>query len=197
MDHHDVVLLGKGHQLLIKFPVGQGADRVGRVADHHHLGLAGDFGVDGVKIDQKAVLLPQRDGDQLHPCHQRPKAEDRVARVGHQHQVAGVAEGEGHMGDALLGAVDALDLLRGQFHPIAAAVPALHCLDHLRQVAQGVVVVFRLLGGIDQRLADVGLRLKIRGAHRQVENLPALGHQLLAAALQFLENIGPKLLHAA
>ena len=128
----DIVGLGKGDELVVELIRSSDAYRVGGIGYHHHLGSVCQFWVHSVQIGKVAVLLLQRVVDDFCPTQGWAHLKDGVARVRHQHHIPGVTQSPADVGQPLLGAVDALDLLRGQFHPIAAAVPALHRLDHLR-----------------------------------------------------------------
>jgi hypothetical protein len=103
----------------------------------------------------------------------RPVDVDRVARIGHQHGVAGVERRERQVGDALLGA-DGDDRLRIgiQIDVVARLVPvadrASQPHDALRyRIAVGVGT----LHALDQLFHDVPRRRLIRIAHAEVDDV--------------------------
>ena len=197
VDNDDVVLPGESNELFIEGPGRRHAHGVGRVGHHHHLGLPGQLRVDGVQVRQVAVLRPQLVIRDFRAAEHGTHFKDGVAGVGHQHHVAGVADGQADVGQPLLGAVDGHDLILLQLHAVAGAIPVLHGLQQLGQLRQGVFVVLRGPGGVTQGLHHVGRGLKVRGADGQVVHLPARGLHLPAFLVQHAENTGLELVHPA
>ena len=129
VEDHDVIFLSEGHQLLVEGLGRRHRDGVHGVGDHHHLRLSGHGRVDGGEVGEVVILRQKRIADGFRAAEHGSHLEDGVARIRHQHHVAGVADRPADVGDALLGAVDGHDLIPGKLHLVAAAVPVLHRLQ--------------------------------------------------------------------
>ena len=78
------------------------------------------------------------------------------------------------MAHALLASIDAHHLIRRDGHAEPPLVVAAHGVQQLRQVPQAVLPVVLVLGCVHERLLHMGRGLKVRRAHRQVEQGAAL-----------------------
>ena len=140
--HHDVVLLGERHNLLIEFASGTSASgHVGIVCPHefhprqvHCLQL--------LKVRLPAVALQEVVVHNLLTQNLAQRSVGGVARIRHQHLVARVAQGEGYVQDALLAADEGLNLSgRVEFHPIPTLVESCHRLSQFWDSHRGLIAV--------------------------------------------------------
>ena len=197
VQHDDVVLLGKGDQLFIESVRRHRGGGVIRVRDDHQLGSARVGRVNGVKIDQIAVLLFQGHIDKLRPRHARPARKRRIARVRHEHRIARVCHRQADMRQPLLRAQQGRDLGFGvQRHAVAPCIPLRGRLLQRIGVADCVDVIFRVSRGLGQRLADMRHGRDIRRAHAQVDHTAAGALLRLFAREQLRKNAVAKLFHS-
>jgi hypothetical protein len=171
----DVVLLRKRHDALEEGQVHALRRRVGREAEHHHLGL-GVAAADGaLQLGEEVDLAADRDGADVRPGDDGAIDVDGVAGVGHQHGVAAVQGRQHQMGQALLGAYGDDGLGVGvDVDAIAALVPvgdgAAQARDALAgRVAMGVGPQRDLVELGD----DVGRRGPVGVAHAHVDDVLA------------------------
>ena len=129
------------------------------IVEPHHLGGPGHVGGYGIQFRQPPVALVQGHYVTLRSGEHSADAIDRISRVGHQGDVAGVQEAEGGMADALLGPDQGENLGVGvELDAEAIVVPFGYGPAHLRQsVGLGVAVVGRILR-CRQQTVDDGLR---------------------------------------
>ncbi|MDF9864667.1 hypothetical protein M2437_003649 [Methylorubrum pseudosasae] len=123
---------------------------------------------------------------------------DRVARVRHQHHVAGRGDRLGHVGEALLRAERRHHLrVRVEAHPEAALVVAgLGAAQAGNALGGGVAVGARLAGGLDELLDDVARRVEIGIAHAEIDDVGAAGSGGGLDPVHLLEDVRRKALDA-
>ena len=176
MDDEQVMLTGKGDNLLVDFGRAHRAHRVGGQRHDHVLGTIGHFGIDARHIGQVIMLGNQRIVFELGIGDLGTRLKDRVARVGNQNGVTRIEQRQAQMAHALLRAVARLHHGRRDARNAKAALVVIaHGLLKLGQIAQGILPHLGVLGGLDQRLDHVIVRLKVRRAHAHVVNGLALG----------------------
>ena len=195
MNDDNVVFLCKSDQFLIKGIVGRGTDRIGRIRNHHHLCLFRRLLRNIGKFRQEAVFLIQRIFDNLGTAQERAHLKNRVAGVGHQHHITGIAQCPADMGHGFLGTVHGHDLLRIQLHAKPSVVKILHGFQQRRALHQRILVVLRLAGRFRQRLHHMRCRFEIRGTHGKIVNGSSLGQQLIFLLIQYCENSFLKGIH--
>ena len=192
MDDADVVFAREGHQIVVKGARGHRAHGIGGEGDDHHLRPARNFLVDGGKVGQIAAFLVQRVIGHLRAAQRGADGEDGVAGVGHEHDVAGVAQRHGDVGDALLRAVHAHHFIFRQRDAVAPRVPALHRLRKFRQIAQRVLVILRVERRLRGRRADMFGHGKVRRAHGKVAHPLAARKPLPFQVFEDVEDVGLK-----
>mmetsp|Transcript_2839 Transcript_2839/g.7339 ORF Transcript_2839/g.7339 Transcript_2839/m.7339 type:complete len:399 (+) Transcript_2839:976-2172(+) len=169
----DVVLLGQRHHALEEAEVHALRRRVGREAEHHHLGL-GVAAADGLlQLDEEVHLARHRNRADVGPGDHRAIDVDGVAGVGHQHRVATVQRGQHQVGQALLGADGDDGLAVGvDRHAVAALVPMRDRAAQPRDALAGRVAVG--IGPL-RDLVELGDDVRWRGpigvAHAHVDDV--------------------------
>ena len=124
--------------------------------------------------------------------HQKAEGMDRIARIGHQHDVARRGDRLRHVGEAFLGAERGDDLGLGiELHAEAALVigglRAAQARDALRgRIAVGARLAERLLELFD----DMGRRRQIRIAHAEIDDVGARIARRRLGAVDLLEHVG-------
>ena len=178
MDEQNLMCIAEIHDLLVQLRAAHAAHRVGRQGYDHHLGLIGHIVGDLLHIGQEVMLFGQVVVVRHAAAQLDTGNEHRVAGVRQQHHIAVVQQGKAHVAHAVLAAVKAHDLVRGNaVHIKAALVISAHGIQQFRQVPQGILPVFAHHGGIAQCLLDVRHRLKVRGTDRKIVQLFALCFQ--------------------
>lgn len=100
-DNH-IVPLGKSDSL---FKEGKRRDRRYRIigiVQNHEASAFGHLFRYGIQIGQKSVFCPQRHGVWLRTCQMNAAGINRVAGIGHQHDVSGIGPGKGKMSQTVL-----------------------------------------------------------------------------------------------
>ena len=171
--HQDAVLFGEGDQVLVEVEARHIGGRIGGVTDDQRDRLRN-------RMDDRAFhrLEELRCRLRWHRAdgaarHQEAEGVDRVARIGHQHDVAGRGDRLGDVGKALLGAERGDDLrFRVELHAEAAVV-----IGRLRAAQSGdaargrIAVGARLAEGLLHLLDDVRGRRQIGVAHAEVDDV--------------------------
>jgi hypothetical protein len=134
----------------------------------------------------------------LPPAIRKPKSVDQVARVRHQHQVAGRRDGLRHVGEAFLGAERGDDLRFGiELHAKAAAIIGGLRLAQAGNAARGRIAVgARLADRFLELVDDVLGRRQVRVAHAEIDDVGALDARAGLRPIDDFENIGRQALDA-
>lgn len=134
----------------------------------------------------------RRNGTDHTARHQEAEGVDRIARIGHQHDVARAGDGLRHVGEALLRAERGHDLgLRVELHVEATLIIVrLGAAQASDTLGGGVAVGARLAGGLDKLLDDMLRRWKVGIAHAEVDDVHALGALGCLDLVDLFENIG-------
>jgi len=192
----DLVTRGEADRLLEERARGDRRRGVVRIVEPQELRAPRDLVGDGAQVGEEAVLATQRHAVRDAAVEVRPDVIDRVARVGHQHDVARIDEGDRHVGDALLRA-DERDHLRGRVEPNAVA--ALH--PPRRRLAKGgeaLVVGVAMVLRVARRLAEAGDDVRrggrVRVADAQVDEIDPARRHFPLQAVDLGEEIGRKAL---
>lgn len=133
--------------------------------------------------------------DNLGTAQERAHLKNRVAGVGHQHHITGIAQCPADMGHGFLGTVHGHDLFRIQLHAKPSVVKILHGFQQRRALHQRILVVLRLAGRFCQCLHHMRCRFEIRGTNRKIVNGSSLGQQLIFLLIQYCENSFLKGIH--
>ena len=129
-----------------------GGGRIVGVVQPEQLGALADVGRNGGEVRQPGVPGRQRQHVGLAVGHDGARRVGRVPRVGGEHHLPRVDEGEGRVADAVLGAQRRQDLpLRVELHSEAVAVPV---GDRRPQCGQPEVGRIAVVGGIRRRLLE-------------------------------------------
>ena len=178
MNDQQIVLAGKGDNLLVDLGRAHRADRVRGQRHDHVLGTIGNLGIDTRHIGQVIMLGNQRIVFELGIGDLRTRFKDRVARIGNQNGVTRIEQGQAQMAHALLRAVARLHHRRRNARNAKAALIVIaHGLLEFGQVAQGILPHLGILGGLCERLDHMAVRLKVGRAHAHVVNGLALSLQ--------------------
>ena len=123
---------------------------------------------------------------------------DRVARVRHQHDVAGSGDRHREVGEPLLGAEGGDHLGLGvELHPEAAGVVAgLGAAQAGDALRRRIAVGARALHRLDQLVDDVAGRVHVGVAHAEVDDVHALGAVLRLQPVDLGEDVGRQALDA-
>ena len=178
MNDQQVVLAGKGDDLLVDLGRAHRADRVGGQRHDHILGAIGHLGIDTRHIGQVIMLGNQRIVFELGIGDLGTRLKDRVARIGNQNSVARIEQGQAQMAHALLRAVARLHHgRRNARNAKATLIVIAHGLLEFGQVTQGILPHLGILGCLRERLDHMAVRLKVGRAHAHVVNGLALSLQ--------------------
>ena len=178
MNDQQIMLAGKGDNLLVDLGCAHRADRVGGQRHDHILGTIGNLGIDARHIGQVIMLGNQRIVFELGIGDLGTRLKDRVARIGNQNGVTRIEQGQAQMAHALLRAVARLHHRRRNARNAKAALIVIaHGLLEFGQVAQGILPHLWILGCPRERLDHVVVRLKVGRAHAHVVNGLALSLQ--------------------
>lgn len=156
-----------------------GADRVVGVGYHDVLGPAGDVLGDLVKFRKEIILLPELVKIQLGAAEISPHLKDRIAGIGQQDHIAGIAQGQAQMSHALLGTGDGDNLIGGDLHIKTFLIIIFYRLMKFREIPESVMILFRILGRLHQGLTYMVKHGEVRCAHRQIVNLLSAGQKFL------------------
>ena len=192
------MLLRERHELLVEVEIGDVRGRVRRIADHHRDRLRDRVGDGALEDREKLRRRIGRHRADHAAGHQEAEGVDRIARVGHQHDVARRGDRLRDVGEAFLGAERGDDLGVGiELHAEAARVigglRAAQAGDALgRRIAVGARLAERLLHLLD----DVSRRRQVRIAHAEIDDVGAgvAGHRL--GAIDRFEHVGRQTLDA-
>ena len=195
MDEHQIVLCRPPHQPLIESLRRTFADRIHGIGNDHELRPVRRFGK-RLQIRHIAVLFRQRIGFQNRARKGGADSENRITGIRHQHHIPLITEGESHMGNSLLRAVDRHDFIRHELHPVAPPVTPDHSVCKRRQILQGILVVFRILCGLYHRIHHFLSGRKIRRTHGQIVHLPPLCQERFLLLVQNLKNSFLVILHS-
>ncbi len=101
-DHPQAVRAGEGDDLLVEGEIGDISGRVGRIADHQHLGLG--HGVAHRPVEDVEEVRAGRGRDRADRGAGDDEAElvDRIGGIGREHDVAGRGDRLGEVGEPLL-----------------------------------------------------------------------------------------------
>ena len=124
--------------------------------------------------------------------HQEAEGVDRVARVGHEHDVARRGDRLRHVGEALLGAERGDDLaVRIELHAEAAAVIGGLGAPQPGDAARGGIAVgARPADRLDQLVEDMLRRRQVGIAHAEIDDVGAAGARRRLQAVHLLEHVG-------
>ena len=175
--HHDVVPAGEVHQFLVSLTAGVGSGRhVGIVGPHEFYARQVAL-FQGVEVRLPPVLGFQVVVGDFLPEQFAERGIGGVARIGYQHAVAGVGQGQRDMQDAFLGTDERLYLaVRVQVHIVPPFVEISHGLAQLRNAHGGLVTVYvGFLGFGAQRLDGLWRRRHVRASDGQADDVLALG----------------------
>ena len=178
MNDQQIVLAGKGDNLLVDLGRTHRADRVRGQRHDHIFGTISNLGIDTRHIGQVIMLGNQRIVFELGIGDLGTRLKDRVAWIGNQNGVTRIEQGQAQMAHALLRAVARLHHRRRNARNAKAALIVIaHGLLEFGQVAQGVLPHLGILGCLRERLDHVVIRLKVGRAHAHVVNGLALSLQ--------------------
>ena len=192
------MLLGEGDEVAIEIERGDAGGRVRRIADD-----------DGDRLRDRVVDRPlerrEESGRGLarHRAddaarHEEAEGVDRVARIRHQHHVAGRRDRLRHVGEALLGAEGGDHLRVGiELHAETALVIAGLGPAQPGDALRGRVAVgARLAGGLAQLGDHVRRRREVRVAHAEVDDVGAARPRRRLDAVDLLEDVRRQALDA-
>ena len=178
MNNQQIVLAGKGDNLLVDLERAHRANRVRGQRHDHILGTIGHLGIDTRHIGQVIMLGDQRIVLELGIGDLGTRLKDRVARIGNQNGVTRIEQSQAQMANALLRAVARLHHGRCNARNAKATLIVIaYGLLEFGQVAQGVLPHLGILGCLCERLDHVAVRLKVGRAHAHVVNGLALSLQ--------------------
>ena len=167
------MLLGEGDEVLVEIEARHIGGRVGRIADHHR-GRLRDR-VDDRAFQRVEEIRRRLRRHRAHGAarHQEAEGVDRVARIGHQHDVARRGDRLRHIGKAFLGAQRGDDLGFGiELHAEAALVIFRLRQPQLGNAARGRIAVgARLAQRLLELLDDMGGRRQIGIAHAEIDDV--------------------------
>ena len=192
MDDHEVVLPGEVHHPHEEVAVHAERRRVVREGQDQELGLRPSQPRRLLEPGEEVVTRDQGHRAQVAVGDDHRVGVDRIGRVGDEHPVPRLEDGEGQMGQALLGADRGDRLGFGiELHAVPLAVPG---GDGLAQPGdppgRRVAVVARVPGRLTELVDDVLGRALIRIPHAQVDDVLTLGPRLALQVVDDREDIG-------
>ncbi len=180
--NEDAVLLRERHELLVEIEIGHVRGRIRRVAHHHRDRLRDRVGDGALEDGEKLRRRIRRHRADDAAGHQESEGVDRVARVGHQHDIARRGDRLRDIGEAFLGAQRGDDLGVGvELHPEAARIiSGLRAAQPGNALRRGIAVGARLAERLLHLLDDVSRRRQVRIAHAEIDDVRAgvAGHRL-------------------
>ena len=186
------MLLRERHQLLVEVEVGDIGGRVRRIADHDRDRLRDRVHDRALERREEIRRRLRRHRADHAAGHQEAEGVDRIARIGHQHDVARRGDRLRHVGEAFLGAERGDDLgVRIELHAEAPRV-----IGRLRAAQAGnalgrrIAVGARLAERLLQLLDDVGRRRQVRIAHAEIDDVGAGVASGRLGAVDLLEHVG-------
>jgi hypothetical protein len=196
--HVDVVLARHLDELLEEAEIHALRGRVAGKVHDQHLRL-------GIRAADRLVELIEEVRARHHwhvadvcPRDHRPVDMDRIARIGHQHDIAGVESREREMGEAFLGADgDDRFAVRIEIDVVTGLVPVADGAPQPRN-ALGNRVAMRVgtLHRLDQLLHDVRRRGLVGIAHRQIDDVLAATTRAHLQLPRDVEDVGRQALDA-
>ncbi len=192
------MLLGEGDEVPVEIERGGVGGRVRRVAGDERDRL-------GHRMDHRPLQRREegrrrlgRHGADHAARHQEAEGVDRVARIGHQHDIARPGDGLRHVGEALLGPQRCDDLGVGvELHAEAALVIMRLGPTQAPDALGGRIAVgARLASGLDQLLDDMLGRRQVRIAHAEIDDVDALGALGGLDLVDLFEDVGRQALDA-
>ena len=169
------MLLRERDEVLVEIEARHIGGRIGRIADHHRGRLRDRMDDRALeRVEEIRRRLRRHRADRA-ARHQEAEGVDRIARVGHQHHVAGRGDRLRHIGEAFLGAQRGDDLGLGiELHAEAALViGGLRAAQAGNAARGGIAVGARLADGLLDLLDDVGRRRQVGIAHAEVDDVGA------------------------
>ena len=189
MNDDDIMLAREKHQTFVERAVGDCGSRIVRIGHDHRLGAVGNILRDVCKIQDPIVFRPKRIKRDCRPGHQRAKGEDRIARVRHQNNIVRPGKRKAHMGDALLRAADRHNLVVCEGDVVPALIPVFDRVEQRAGFIERILILRRVERRLADRLHHMLVRLKIRRADRQVDDIHPAFQQRTLALVQPVENI--------
>ena len=168
------------------------------VVHPNDLGLAGDVFGNRAEVGEPAVLLLQRQPVRLAAGEHRPNGVDRVGGIGHEGDIAGVDQAEGHVADALFRADQGQHFrvaVEGDAEPLAVPVG-----DGLAQLGKALRLRVAVVGRLVRRRVQ-GVEDALRGgqvgvADGEGDDVDALGALLVDLLADLDEEVRRKLFDA-
>jgi hypothetical protein len=174
-----VMASGEGHHLAEELERGGRRRRVVRIIQvhHAHAGAALHDGLELFEVGEKTVLLAQREWERQAAHQMHGRGVDGVARIGHEHPLAGIHEGEREVGDALLGADQREDFALGLYAHAEASLeePRGRAAELDHAPVRRILVVGRIARSALDGLQDERGRREVRIADAERDQLAALG----------------------
>ena len=192
VDDQDIVFARKLDHALEELEIDALRGRIAGEPEDHHLRLRNRLAHRALDLDEEIRTRRHRDRVDVGTRDHGPVYVNRVARIGHQHRVAGIERCEHQMGQAFLGANrhDRLGIgVEGDV--IAAQVPVGDGLAQARNpLGYRIAMGRRARGRLDELFHDVGGRRAVGIAHRHIDNVLATatgGHLELARNIEHVE----------
>ena len=191
-DHPQAVLAGEGDDLLVESEIGDIGGRVGRIADHQHLGPR--HGVAHRALEDVEEVRPRRGRDRADRGAGDDEAEgvDRIGRVGREHDVAGRGDRLGEVGEPLLRAQGDDHLAVGieldaEAAGIIAGLGLPQAGDALRR---RIAMRARIARDLGELLDDMGGRRAVGIAHAEIDDVLAPRPRRRLHRVHFGEDVG-------
>ena len=180
VDDDDAPPPGEVHQPFVQLRRGGRAGGHVGIVGPHQADAARVHCLQPVPVGHPAVLFLQVVGDDVRAQQSAERGVRGVARVGHQHLVARVDEGQRDVQDAFLRADERLDFrLRVQADAVPAAVPVGKGLPQFGYAHVGhVAVAVGVVGGLAQGAYRLFRRRHVRAADAQADDVQPLGVHL-------------------
>ena len=191
-DHPQIVGAGEGDDLLVEGEIGGIGRRVGRIADHQHLGLR--HGEADCPIERGEEVGPGRGRNRADRGAGDDEAErmNRIARVGREHDVAGGGDRLGEIGQSFLRPERDDDLaLRIEIDSEAPGIIAGLRLPEARYaLGSRISVRARIAGDLGELFDDMGRRRAVGIAHAEIDDVLAPRARRCLHRIHFGEYVG-------
>ena len=176
-------------QLFVKRAVGHCGRRIVRIRHYDRLGTVSHIVRNIGKIELPVIFRFKRIQADCRTGHHRTERKNGIARIWREDQVVRAGKRECNVRNALLRTTDRHDLIFRERHPVTALIPILHSREQHRCFGQRILVLFRFKRRTADRFHHMRIRLEIRRADRQVDNVRTTCDQRALTLIEPIENI--------
>jgi len=189
--HDQLMLLGKGDDVLVEIEAGDPGCGVGRIIDDQRDRLRDRMAHRPLERREEGFVRLDRDRADDAAGHQEAEGMDRIGRVGAEHHVARRCDRLGHVGKALLRAERRNDLGVGVELDVEAAgiIGRLGPTQAGNALGRGIAMGARVLDHFAELVDDRLRRRQIGISHAEVDDVRASGSRARLQTIDLFENV--------